>query len=137
MFVVLESKQLKPCDRDLSMSKDMRDWPRANLGAAAKCSEPVLSTIENPRRAFAVPGPEMLERPRQTLSPSAVPSSPVASRWPPGGLLASRRAACTAVEVPKPEQEKRGRSKVWIIGGTNERGRKPRRLPMFGSRDTT
>jgi len=47
-------------------------------------------------RAFAVPGPEMLER----------------------------RAACTAVEVPKPEQEKCGRSKVWIIGGTNERGQR-------------
>lgn len=46
-------------------------------------------------RAFAVPGPEMLER----------------------------RAACTAVEVPKPE-EARGRSKVWIIGGTNERGQR-------------
>lgn len=47
-------------------------------------------------RAFAVPGPEMLER----------------------------RAACTVVELPKPEQEKRGRSKVWIIGGTNERGQR-------------
>ena len=71
------------------MSKDMRDWPRANLGVAAKCSEPVLSTIEHPRRAFAVPGPEMLERPRQTLSPSAVPSCPGL----PGGLpVASRQA---------------------------------------------
>ena len=40
--------------------------------------------------------------------------------------MLERRAACTAVEVPKPE-EARGRSKVWIIGGTNERGRKPRK----------
>ena len=35
MFVVLESKQVKTLRRDFSMSKDMRDWPRANLGVAA------------------------------------------------------------------------------------------------------
>ena len=35
MFVVLESKKVKTLRRDLSMSKDMRDWPRANLGVAA------------------------------------------------------------------------------------------------------
>jgi hypothetical protein len=35
-FVVLESKtELQPYRRDLSMSKDMRDAPRANLGFAA------------------------------------------------------------------------------------------------------
>jgi len=46
-------------------------------------------------RAFAVPGPEMMER----------------------------RAACAVVELP-PHQEKKGPSKVWIIGGTNERGQR-------------
>ena len=34
-FVVLEIKKLKPCEVDLSMSMDMRDWLRANLGVAA------------------------------------------------------------------------------------------------------
>jgi len=46
-------------------------------------------------RAFAVPGPEMMER----------------------------RAACAVVELP-PHKEKKGPSKVWIIGGTNEQGQR-------------
>jgi hypothetical protein len=39
VFVVLERKTLT-LRRDLSMSKDMRDWPRANLGVAANMLYP-------------------------------------------------------------------------------------------------
>ena len=34
MFVVLEIKNLNPA-QGLSMSKDIRDWPQANLGVAS------------------------------------------------------------------------------------------------------
>ena len=48
MFVVLESNKLKPLRRDLSMSKDMREWPRAKrLGLQRTCLNTFL-TISKP-----------------------------------------------------------------------------------------
>eukprot|EP00434_Breviolum_minutum_P014267 symbB.v1.2.012577.t1/scaffold851.1/size159786/3 len=37
--------------------------------------------------------------------------------------MMERRAACAVVELP-PHKEKKGPSKVWIIGGTNEQGQR-------------